>query len=106
MSSPGVHPMLFFQSVLSGVLVGGVYALIGIGLTMIFGVMRVINFAHGDLLMLGMYATWLIFTLTGVDPYLSLIVVAPLLFLWGAFLQTTFLNPIIGTLPQNQILFT
>jgi len=98
--------MLFFQSVLSGVLIGGVYALIGIGLTMIFGVMRVINFAHGDLLMLGMYATWLVFTLTGVDPYLSLIVVAPLLFLWGAFLQTAFINRIIGTLPQNQILLT
>ena len=98
--------MLFLQSVLSGVLVGGVYALIGIGLTMIFGVMRVINFAHGDLLMLGMYATWLVFTLTGVDPYLSLIVVAPLLFLWGAFLQTAFVNRIIGTLPQNQILLT
>ncbi len=49
--------MVFLQSVLSGLLVGGVYALIGIGLTIIFGVMRVINFAHGDLLMLGMYAT-------------------------------------------------
>src|SRR5512133_3707316 len=98
MSSPGVHPMLFFQSVLSGVLVGGVYALIGIGLTMIFGVMRVINFAHGDLLMLGMYATWFIFATTGIDPYVSLLLTAPLLFLWGAFLQRTFVNRILGSL--------
>jgi branched-chain amino acid transport system permease protein len=98
--------MLFFQSVLSGVLVGGVYALIGIGLTMIFGVMRVINFAHGDLLMLGMYATWFIFATTGIDPYVSLILTAPLLFLWGAFLQRTFVNRILGSLPQNQILLT
>ncbi len=98
--------MLLLQSILSGVLVGGVYALIGIGLTMIFGVMRVINFAHGDLLMLGMYLTWLIFTAFGIDPYLSLAISAPILFLWGAFLQKVFINRVLGALPQNQILLT
>jgi len=98
--------MLFLQSALSGILVGGVYALIGIGLTMIFGVMRVINFAHGDLLMLGMYLTWLIFTNLGLDPYVSLVISAPLLFLWGAFLQKVFINRVLGALPQNQILLT
>lgn len=98
--------ILFFQSLLSGVLVGGVYALIGIGLTIIFGVMRVINFAHGDLLMVGMYLTWLIFTTLGLDPYLSLVVSAPLMFLWGAFLQKVFINRVLGALPQNQILLT
>ena len=97
---------LFLQSALSGILVGGVYALIGIGLTMIFGVMRVINFAHGDLLMLGMYLTWLIFTNLGLDPYVSLVISAPLLFLWGAFLQKVFINRVLGALPQNQILLT
>jgi len=98
--------VLFFQSVLSGVLVGGVYALIGIGLTLIFGVMRVINFAHGELVMLGMYATWILFTGLGWDPYLSILVVAPLLFLWGAALQRVVLNRVLGALPQNQILLT
>jgi branched-chain amino acid transport system permease protein len=97
---------VFLQSVLSGILVGGVYALIGVGLTIIFGVMRVINFAHGDLLMLGMYATWLIFTKTGVDPYVALLATAPLLFLWGAFLQKVFINRVLTALPQNQILLT
>src|SRR5512133_1675219 len=97
---------VFVQSVISGILVGGVYALIGIGLTIIFGVMRVINFAHGDLLMLGMYATWFIFTRTGVDPYLALLATAPLLFLWGAFLQKTLINRVLNALPQNQILLT
>jgi branched-chain amino acid transport system permease protein len=97
---------LTLQSVLSGILVGGVYALIGIGLTIIFGVMRVINFAHGDLLMLGMYATWLIFTRLGIDPFVSIVLVAPLLFLWGAFLQKVIINRALDALPQNQILLT
>jgi len=97
---------LFLQSVLSGVLVGGVYALIGIGLTLIFGVMRIINFAHGELVMLGMYVTWILFTRLGWDPYLSILVVAPLLFLWGAALQRVVLNRVMGALPQNQILLT
>jgi branched-chain amino acid transport system permease protein len=98
--------ILFLQSVLSGVLVGGVYALIGIGLTLIFGVMRVINFAHGELVMLGMYATWILFTRLGWDPYLSIVVVAPLLFLWGAALQVGVIDRVLGALPQNQILLT
>jgi len=97
---------VFFQSLLSGILVGGVYALIGIGLTIIFGVMRVINFAHGDLLMLGMYLTWGLFTLFNFDPYLSLVITAPVLFLWGALLQRVFINRVLNALPQNQILLT
>jgi branched-chain amino acid transport system permease protein len=97
---------VFLQSVISGVLVGGVYALIGIGLTIIFGVMRVINFAHGDLLMLGMYATWIVFRGLGMDPFLSIVLVAPFMFLWGAFLQSAFINRALNALPQNQILLT
>ncbi|WP_242341224.1 MULTISPECIES: branched-chain amino acid ABC transporter permease [Anaeromyxobacter] len=97
---------VFLQSVISGILVGGVYALIGIGLTIIFGVMRVINFAHGDLLMLGMYATWLVFSRLGIDPFVSVAITGPLLFLWGAFLQKTLINRVLNALPQNQILLT
>ncbi len=73
---------------------------------MIFGVMRVINFAHGELLMLGMYLTWGLFTLFHVDPFLSIVLVAPALFLWGAFLQRVFINRVLNALPQNQILLT
>ncbi len=94
------------QSLISGILVGGVYALIWIGLTIIFGVMRVISFAHGDLLMLGMYLTWFIFAKLGLDPYVSLVLTMPLLFLWGAILQKTIINRVLGALPQNQILLT
>ena len=97
---------VFVQSVISGILVGGIYALIGIGLTIIFGVMRIINFAQGDLLMVGMYATWIVFTMLGLDPFVSIVLVAPLLFLWGAFLQKVFINRVLNALPQNQILLT
>jgi branched-chain amino acid transport system permease protein len=97
---------VFLQSVISGILVGGIYALIGIGLTIIFGVMRIINFAQGELLMLGMYATWIVFTWLGIDPFVSIVITAPLLFLWGAFLQKTIINRVLNALPQNQILLT
>jgi branched-chain amino acid transport system permease protein len=97
---------ILMQSLISGILIGGVYALIGIGLTIIFGVMRVINFAHGDLLMLGMYATYYLFTLAHVDPFLSIVVTMPLMFLFGAFLQKTVINRVLNALPQNQILLT
>ncbi len=97
---------IFIQSLISGILIGGVYALIGIGLTIIFGVMRVINFAHGDLLMLGMYATYFLFTIAGVDPFVSIVFTIPLMFLYGGFLQKVFINKVLGALPQNQILLT
>ncbi len=97
---------IFMQSLISGILIGGVYALIGIGLTIIFGVMRVINFAHGDLLMIGMYGTYYLFTLFNIDPFVSIIITIPLMFLYGAFLQKFFINRVLGSLPQNQILLT
>lgn len=97
---------VLMQSIISGILVGGVYALIGIGLTIIFGVMRVINFAHGDIMMVGMYMTYFLFTLLGIDPFMSVLITMPLMFLFGAILQKVFINRILGTLPQNQILLT
>jgi branched-chain amino acid transport system permease protein len=97
---------VFLQSLISGILIGGVYALIGIGLTIIFGVMRVINFAHGDIMMIGMYLTYSLFTLAGIDPFASIVITIPLMFLFGAFLQKVFINRMQGALPQNQILLT
>jgi branched-chain amino acid transport system permease protein len=97
---------VFLQSLISGILIGGVYSLIGIGLTIIFGVMRVINFAHGDLLMLGMYATYFLFSFLHIDPFVSIVIIIPLMFLFGAFLQKVFINRALNALPQNQILLT
>jgi branched-chain amino acid transport system permease protein len=98
--------LVLIQSILGGVLIGGVYALIGIGLTLIFGVMRVINFAQGELVMVGMYVTFFLFVLLGLDPFLSVVITMPALFLLGAILQRTLINRVLDALPQNQILLT
>ena len=97
---------VLIQSILSGILIGGVYALTGIGLTLIFGVMRVINFAQGELVMVGMYGTFFLFQLLGIDPFLSVVLTMPGMFLLGALLQRTLINRVLDALPQNQILLT
>ena len=66
------------QALADGVLLGGVYAIVAVGLTMTFGVLRIVNFAHGDFLAIGLYLSYLGATLLGLDPYLSLILVLPL----------------------------
>ena len=71
------------QVLVSGVLVGGVYALVGLGLTLIFGVMHVVNLAHGDFLMLAMYFAFWGATIANLSPYVSLFVIAPLMALFG-----------------------
>lgn len=78
--------MLVLQVIASGLLVGGIYALVAVGLNLIFGVLRIINFAHGDYLMLGMYASWWLWR-HGVDPYLGILIVVPLLALIGALTE-------------------
>jgi branched-chain amino acid transport system permease protein len=70
------------KSVVSGLLMGLVFALVALGLTIIFGVMDVVNFAHGEFLMIGMYTTWVLSPWLGVEPLLTL----PLCLLVGAFL--------------------
>lgn len=97
---------LFWQALVSGVLIGGVYALIGIGLTLIFGVMRIINFAHGELLMMGMYLTYFLHKGLGMDPYVSVLIVLPAMFLFGALMQRVIIDRVLDALPQNQILLT
>ncbi|MFY9557855.1 MAG: ABC transporter substrate-binding protein [Blastocatellia bacterium] len=94
------------QTVTSGLLTGGIYALIGIGLTIIFGVMRVVNFAHGALVMVGMYATYFLFTGLHIDPFLSLVVVMPGMFVAGALMQKTLIAPVLKAPERNQILLT
>lgn len=97
---------VLLQAIVSGLLNGGVYALIGVGLNLIFGVMKIINFAHGSLLMLGMYSTYWLFTFFKIDPYLSLAITVPLLFLIGVIIQKVLINPIIEYPENNQLVLT
>jgi branched-chain amino acid transport system permease protein len=94
------------ESLLNGLLVGGVYSLMAIGLTLIFGVMKVVNFAHGSLIMLGMYTTYWAVVLLNLDPYLSLPIALVVLFLIGLSLQRFLINPILNAPEHNQLLLT
>lgn len=96
----------FLQTALNGLLTGGLYALVGIGLAVIFGVMRVINFAHGETMMIGMYLTFFLFTLLHVDPYLSLLVNMAALFLLGYLIYRFLVSRIEKAAEMNQILLT
>jgi len=100
---------LFLQTLIAGFLLGGLYALIGLGMALIMGVMRIINLAHGDLMMVAMYVAYWLFTLFQIDPYLSVFVATPLLFFLGIGLQKFLINPVMkveSILPHNQVILT
>ena len=100
----------FLQSLIDGLLIGGVYATIAIGLSLAFGVMRIINWAHGELLMLSMYLSFYIVSVTGIDPYPVLFVTGTLMFFVGYFLQKTAFNRLLKREatrePTSILLFT
>jgi branched-chain amino acid transport system permease protein len=81
------------QLVVSGVLIGSVYALMSIGLTLIFGVLRIVNFAHGEFLMIAMYGAWAISHWLGLNPYAAAIAVVPAMFLFGAIAYRLVVSP-------------
>jgi branched-chain amino acid transport system permease protein len=101
--------IVFLQTLVAGILIGGLYALIGIGMTLIMGVMGIINLAHGQIMMVAMYITLICFNFFGMDPYFSLLVTMPALFFIAFFLGKYLLVPLIGResiLPENQVLMT
>jgi branched-chain amino acid transport system permease protein len=95
---------LVLQGVLSGLLFGGVYSLMAVGLTLIFGVMRVVNFAHGDMMVWGMYLAYMLATRAGVDPYVSFVVCAGALFALGFLVQRGLVDRIVDAPHEMQIL--
>jgi len=97
---------LVFQSIINGLLTGGIYSLMAIGLSLIFGVMKIVNFAHGAFMMLGMYFSYWLFTLFGIDPYLSLIFSIPFFMLFGIIIQKLLINRILSAPHSAQLLLT
>ena len=97
---------LLLQAVVSGLLLGGVYGLVASGLTLIFGVLRIVNFAHGAVMMLAMYASYWLFALARLDPYLSIVVTAPLFFVIGVVIQKLVIEPNRHAAEHNQLLLT
>ena len=86
---------LLMQALVDGLIMGGIYALVAIGLTLIFGVMKIVNFTHGDFLMIAMYTSFFLHHLYKIDPYLSIFISAPLLFLFGILVYRVFIYPVV-----------
>ena len=96
----------FVQSMVSGLLTGSLYAMIGIGLTVIFGVMRIINMAHGDMVMLGMYGAFWAHAAWKIDPFLSILIWVPGAFILGGFIYRFLLRKIVAGGELNTLLYT
>lgn len=97
---------ILFPSVLNGLTTGAVYALIALGLTLIYGVLHIINFAHGALLMVALYAVYLLKVHLGLDPYLALPLVVPGMFALGYALQRGIVNRASHGKDENILLVT
>jgi branched-chain amino acid transport system permease protein len=95
----------FLQALAAGLLIGAVYGLMCVGLGLIFGVMRVINFAHGDFMMLGMYAAFYLFTAAGIQtlfgntvgPFVAILLAGPVLAVFGYFVHLALISRVSGT---------
>lgn len=94
------------QAVINGLLIGGIYALVSIGVTLIFGVVKIVNFAQGEFVMIGMYISFFLATQFGIDPIVSLIVSMPVLFVVGVLIQHFLIRRVLGLNDLPQIFLT
>jgi len=86
--------LYILEDAINGILMGSIYGLAALGLTLIFGLLKVINFAHGSLLMVSMYVAYWTISLSGLHPYVALVIVVPIMFVFGYFLQDIVIKPI------------
>ncbi len=94
------------QAVINGLLIGGIYALVSIGVTLIFGVVKIVNFAQGEFVMIGMYLSFFLATQFGIDPVVSLVVTMPVLFGVGVLIQHFLIRRVLGQNDMPQIFLT
>jgi branched-chain amino acid transport system permease protein len=97
---------ILFPAILNGLTTGAVYALVALGLTLIYGVLHIINFAHGAALMLALYAVYMLKEKLGIDPYLALVAVVPGMFALGYLLQRVVINRASHGKDENILLVT
>ncbi len=98
--------MILLQAMINGILIGGVYALISVGLTLVFGVMDIVNFAQAEFLMLGMYIAYFLFQVAGIDPILSSLIVFAVVFLIGSLVQKGLIQWVLNAPMVSQIFLT
>jgi branched-chain amino acid transport system permease protein len=99
-------PAILIPAIMNGVLTGAVYALIALGLTLIYGVLHIINFAHGALLTAALFAVYFAYKILGIDPYVSVVAIAPLFFVFGYVLQRFVISPASHGDERNVLLVT
>ena len=97
---------ILLAATINGLLIGGIYTLVASGLTLIYGVLHIINFAHGSLLMLAMFGVYFLLTKLGVDPYLSLVVMVPAMFALGYVLYRGLIGKLSQGKDENILLIT
>ena len=101
-----LSPAILTAAIVNGLLTGAVYALVALGLTLIYGVLHIINFAHGALLTAAMFAAFFAYDLLGIDPYLAILVLAPAFFALGYALQRFIIGPASHGDDRNMLLVT
>jgi branched-chain amino acid transport system permease protein len=97
---------IFLQLVINGLLIGGVYGLVSVGLTLVFGVLKIVNFAHGELLMLGMFAGFWAYKLLGLDPNAAAFLILPLFFAFGLAIYYLLIRPVLSATALAQFFCT
>ncbi|MGI8446429.1 MAG: ABC transporter permease subunit, partial [Streptosporangiaceae bacterium] len=86
--------MLILQAIIDGILIGGFYALMAAGLTLVFGVMEIVNFAQGILVVLGAYLSYALYSHLRIDPFVGLLITLPAMFVVGVVIYWTMIKPI------------
>ena len=97
---------MILQYIINGILLGGIYALLGVGMTMIFGIVKLTNLAHGEFVIIGAYASTMIAGALGVDPILTLVVTIPFMFILGWILQSGLINRVMKKGSEPALLVT